>query len=151
MVELYVNVNDILLLSSCQDGDNLRTITEIAKEFDVTTRTIRYYEELGLLSPQRTDSNKRMYTNSDYAKLKLIFRGKKYGFSLEEIKEMVLLFDKDRTGIKQLERTVAYGKQKISEIDEKIRELQEIRDELETLYLNFTEKLINLKGGRRIE
>lgn len=132
-------------------GDNLRTITEIAKEFDVTTRTIRYYEELGLLSPQRTETNKRMYTNSDYAKLKLIFRGKKYGFSLEEIKEMVLLFDKDRTGIKQLERTVAYGKQKISEIDEKMRELQEIRDELETLYLNFNEKLINLKGGRRIE
>ncbi|MGE7621602.1 MerR family transcriptional regulator [Viridibacillus sp. NPDC096237] len=129
----------------------MRTITEIAKEFDVTTRTIRYYEELGLLSPQRTDTNKRMYTNSDYAKLKLIFRGKKYGFSLDEIKEMVLLFDKDRTGIKQLERTVAYGKQKIAEIDEKMRELQGIRDELETLHLDFTEKLINSKGDRRIE
>lgn len=125
----------------------LRTITDIAKEFDVTTRTIRYYEELGLLSPQRTDAKKRIYTNSDYAKLKLIFRGKRYGFSLDEIKEMVLLFDKDRTGKKQLERTVAYGKLKMAEIDEKMRELQEIRDELETLHLDFTEKLNSLKGG----
>lgn len=94
---------------------------------------------------------KRMYTNSDYAKLKLIFRGKRYGFSLEEIKEMVLLFDKDRTGKKQLERTVAYGKLKMAEIDEKMRELQEIRDELETLHLDFTEKLNSLKGGSYIE
>ncbi|KOO49098.1 MerR family transcriptional regulator [Viridibacillus arvi] len=129
----------------------LRTITDIAKEFDVTTRTIRYYEELGLLSPQRTDAKKRIYTNSDYAKLKLIFRGKKYGFSLDEIKEMVLLFDKDRTGKKQLERTVAYGKLKMAEIDEKMRELQEIRDELETMHLDFTEKLNSLKGGSYIE
>ncbi|ETT81193.1 MerR family DNA-binding transcriptional regulator [Viridibacillus sp. FSL R5-0477] len=129
----------------------MRTITDIAKEFDVTTRTIRYYEELGLLSPQRTNAKKRMYTNSDYAKLKLIFRGKRYGFSLEEIKEMVLLFDKDRTGKKQLERTVAYGKLKMAEIDEKMRELQEIRDELETLHLDFTEKLNSLKGGSYIE
>ncbi|MGE7834789.1 MerR family transcriptional regulator [Viridibacillus arvi] len=129
----------------------MRTITDIAKEFDVTTRTIRYYEELGLLSPQRTDAKKRIYTNSDYAKLKLIFRGKKYGFSLDEIKEMVLLFDKDRTGKKQLERTVAYGKLKMAEIDEKMRELQEIRDELETMHLDFTEKLNSLKGGSYIE
>ncbi|WP_430354993.1 MerR family transcriptional regulator [Viridibacillus arvi] len=129
----------------------LRTITDIAKEFDVTTRTIRYYEELGLLSPQRTDAKKRIYTNSDYAKLKLIFRGKRYGFSLDEIKEMVLLFDKDRTGKKQLERTVSYGKLKMAEIDEKMRELQEIRDELETMHLDFTEKLNSLKGGSYIE
>nr|WP_227752008.1 MerR family DNA-binding transcriptional regulator [Viridibacillus sp. JNUCC-6] len=129
----------------------MRTITDIAKEFDVTTRTIRYYEELGLLSPQRTDAKKRIYTNSDYAKLKLIFRGKRYGFSLDEIKEMVLLFDKDRTGKKQLERTVAYGKLKMAEIDEKMRELQEIRDELETMHLDFTEKLNNSKGGSYIE
>ncbi|MGE7918033.1 MerR family transcriptional regulator [Viridibacillus sp. NPDC093762] len=129
----------------------MRTITDIAKEFKVTTRTIRYYEELGLLSPQRTDAKKRMYTNSDYAKLKLIFRGKRYGFSLDEIKEMVLLFDKDRTGKKQLERTVAFGKLKMAEIDEKMRELQEIRDELETLHLDFTEKLNILKGGSDIE
>ncbi|MFE6166910.1 MerR family DNA-binding transcriptional regulator [Viridibacillus arvi] len=129
----------------------LRTITDIAKEFDVTTRTIRYYEELGLLSPQRTDAKKRIYTNSEYAKLKLIFRGKRYGFSLDEIKEMVLLFDKDRTGKKQLERTVAYGKLKMAEIDEKMRELQEIRDELETMHLDFTEKLNSLKGGSFIE
>ncbi len=52
------------------------------------------------------------FQKKELAKLKLIFRGKRYGFSLEEIKEMVLLFDFDRTGIQQLERTVEYGEQK---------------------------------------
>ena len=52
----------------------------------------------------------------ELAKLKLIFRGKRYGFSLEEIKEMVLLFDFDRSGIQQLERTVEYGEQKFKRL-----------------------------------
>jgi len=73
-------------------------------------------------------------------------RGKRYGFSLEEIKEMVLLFDCDRTGIKQLERTVEYGEQKIKEIDEKIQELTQLKRELIQLHENFCEKLAKLKG-----
>ncbi|GEN82457.1 MerR family transcriptional regulator [Sporosarcina luteola] len=124
----------------------LRTIRETAELFGVSTRTIRYYEEIGLLAPDRSVHKQRMYSNAELAKLKLIFRGKRYGFSLDEIKEMVLLFDKDRSGRKQLERTVEYGKRRIGEIDEKIRELQEMKGEMEELLGEFTDRLNISKG-----
>lgn len=124
----------------------LKTIQEVAKQFNVSTRTIRYYEELGLLNPNRSSTNQRTFSKKELAKLKLIFRGKRYGFSLEEIKEMVLLFDFDRTGIQQLERTVEYGEQKIQEIDSKIAELTQMKNELQQLQGVFTEKLLTLKG-----
>lgn len=121
----------------------MKNISEVAEEFGVTTRTIRYYEEIGLLKPIRTESNRRFYKSADLAKLKLIMRGKQYGFHLDEIKEMVLLFDKDRTGKKQLERTIEYGKQRINEIENKILELQEMKEEMEKLLQLFSEKLNN--------
>lgn len=65
---------------------------------------------------------------------------------MEEIKEMVLLFDLDRTGIQQLERTVEYGEQKMLEIDEKIAELTQIKSEIQQLHTLFSEKLTKLKG-----
>lgn len=123
----------------------MKTIQEVAKQFNVTTRTLRYYEEIGLLSPNRSSSNQRTFSKKEIAKLKLIFRGKKYGFTLEQIKEMVLLFDLDRTGIQQLERTVEYGEQKMKEIDEKIAELTQMKKELAELHEVFCEKLAKLK------
>lgn len=122
------------------------TIKEVAKQFNVSTRTLRYYEEIGLLHPSRSISNQRTFSKKEIAKLKLILRGKKFGFSLEEIKEMVLLFDVDRTGIQQLERTVNYGEQKMKEIDGKIAELTQMKNELQQLYTMFSEKLTRLKG-----
>lgn len=122
------------------------TIKEVAKQFNVSTRTLRYYEEIGLLHPSRSISNQRTFSKKEIAKLKLILRGKKFGFSLEEIKEMVLLFDIDRTGIQQLERTVNYGEQKMKEIDGKIAELTQMKNELQQLYTMFSEKLTRLKG-----
>ena len=117
------------------------TISDLAKEFQVTTRTIRYYEELKLLSPKRSKEGKRLYSKREYTRLKLIVRGKKYGFSLDEIKEMVILFDKDRTGVKQLERTVEYGQLKCIEIQNRIEELTEMKVEMEKLLDDFTNRL----------
>jgi DNA-binding transcriptional MerR regulator len=119
----------------------LKGITEVAQTFGVTTRTIRYYEELGLLSPSRTDGQIRMYDTSEIAKMKLIIRGKQFGFNLEEIKEMVLLFGEDRSGRKQLERTIAYGSKRITEVESRIQELQDMKAEMELLLTNFSEKL----------
>ncbi|SOB89797.1 DNA-binding transcriptional MerR regulator [Ureibacillus xyleni] len=124
----------------------MKSIQQVASEFNVSTRTLRYYEEIGLLKPGRSISNQRTFSKKETAKLKLILRGKKYGFSLEEIKEMVLLFDLDRTGIQQLERTVEYGEQKMLEIDEKIAELTQIKSEIQQLHTLFSEKLTKLKG-----
>ncbi|WP_071649598.1 MerR family transcriptional regulator [Virgibacillus halodenitrificans] len=119
----------------------MKTIAEVAAEFDVTTRTIRYYEEIGLLVPGRTTGNRRVFSKSDVTRLKLIFRGKRYGFSLEEIKEMILLFDEDRSGKKQLKRTIEYGEEKVAEIEEVIAEFQALKSEMEVLMEQFTQKL----------
>lgn len=124
----------------------MKDITEVAQAYDVSTRTIRYYEELGLLKPDRTAGNTRIYPKAEIVKLRLILRGKRYGFTLEEIKEMILLFDKDRTGIKQLERTIDFGNEKIGQVEAKIQELTEMKMEMEQLLMQFAEKLTNLKG-----
>src|SRR5690554_3732789 len=99
------------------------TITELAKEFGISTRTLRYYEELGILMPSRSTKHQRIYGKKDVVRLRLILRGKKFGFSLEQIKEMITLFDKDQTGVKQLERTIEYGEDRVKEVEEGIREL----------------------------
>lgn len=122
----------------------LYTISDLASEFDVSTRTIRYYEELHLLHPKRENNQHRRYSRADRARLKLILRGKRFGFSLEEIKEMIELFEKDRTGKKQLEKTVEFGDSKISEINNRIEELIDLRDELIDLKRHFEEKLKSL-------
>lgn len=124
----------------------MKDITEVAQAYDVSTRTIRYYEELGLLKPDRTAGNTRIYPKAEIVKLRLILRGKRYGFTLDEIKEMILLFDKDRTGIKQLERTIDFGNEKIGQVEDKIQELTEMKMEMEQLLMQFAEKLTNLKG-----
>ncbi|MEM2458161.1 MAG: MerR family DNA-binding transcriptional regulator, partial [Archaeoglobaceae archaeon] len=105
------------------------TISELAKEFEISTRTIRYYEELGLLSPQRTSGNQRIFTKKDRARLKLILRGKKLGFSLNEIKEMIEMYDVAGE-TEQIKLTLKYGERKLKEIEEKIRDLEMLREDL---------------------
>ncbi|MCM3488300.1 MerR family DNA-binding transcriptional regulator [Alkalihalophilus marmarensis] len=114
-------------------------IRELAEEFQVTTRTIRYYEELNLLTPKRSSGNQRIYTKRDHVRLKLILRGKRYGFTLEEIKEMIGLFEEDSTGTKQLSRTILYGEKKIEEIECRMSELEQLKSEM-------TDMLTDLKA-----
>lgn len=121
------------------------TISDLADEFDISTRTIRYYEELGLLIPLRTEKGVRQYTNRDRARLRLILRGKKFGFTLEEIREMILLFYEDQSGMKQLEKTILYGDQKIAQIDQQIQELQELKQEMLMFKNKFKEQLKKLR------
>ncbi|UUM32403.1 MerR family transcriptional regulator [Vibrio japonicus] len=71
-------------------------ISELAKEFDITTRSIRFYEDMGLIEPQRK-GNMRIYARRDKTRLKLILRGKRLGFSLAEIKELFALYDMDQS------------------------------------------------------
>lgn len=71
-------------------------ISELAKEFDITTRSIRFYEDVGLIQPQRK-GNMRIYVRRDKTRLKLILRGKRLGFSLAEIKELFALYDMDQS------------------------------------------------------
>lgn len=126
--------------------DTTYTISEVAADFNVTKRTIRYYEEIGLLNPKRNAGGQRIYEKKELTQLQLIFRGKKYGFQLDEIKEMILLFEKDPTGRVQLVRTIEYGEEKVEEVIERIAELTAIKQEMEHLLIEFKNRLKKMEG-----
>ncbi|KHF41898.1 MerR family transcriptional regulator [Halalkalibacter okhensis] len=123
------------------------SISDLAKEFDISTRTIRYYEEKGLIKPERTLTGQRIYHKKDRIRMQLILRGKRFGFSLDEIEEMITLFDLDRTGKKQLERTIAYGENKIRMLTEQIEEMTALRDELVEYQNDFRQRLHKMEGN----
>jgi len=77
------------------------TISELAKEFGVTTRTIRFYEEKGLVSPRR-EGQKRLFSNADRVRIKLILRGKRIGMSLQECVEFIDMYDPEHNNTEQL-------------------------------------------------
>jgi DNA-binding transcriptional MerR regulator len=79
------------------------SISDLSREFAVTTRTIRYYEDQGLLSPKRAGVN-RIFSTRDRVRLKLALRGKRLGFSLAEIRELFELYDVSRDEQRQLEQ-----------------------------------------------
>ena len=111
---------------------DLHTISELAEEFEITTRTIRFYEDEGLLRPKR-NGRQRIYSKRDYVRLKLILRSKRLGLSLREISDIIELYDSDQGELGQLDsflqsirerRTIL--KQKREDIDATLSELQRI-------------------------
>ena len=118
-----------------QDPDRLYTIGELADEFEVTTRTIRFYEAKGLILPARRGVA-RYYSRRDRARLKLILRGKNLGFSLEEIAHYMKLYDADPAQIAQtqlllsrVEAAIEDLQDKRADLDRTLRELKDIRTE----------------------
>ncbi|HEY4191391.1 MAG TPA: MerR family DNA-binding transcriptional regulator [Mesorhizobium sp.] len=95
------NTND----SQGDCGDDLARIGEMAKIFGVTLRTLRFYEDKGLLNPKREGST-RLYTRRDRARLKLILLGRKIGFSLRDVKQMIDLYDPTGSNARQLKLTL---------------------------------------------
>lgn len=105
------------------------TISELAQEFDVTARTIRYYEQFGLVSPRR-QGQRRLYSERDRVRLRLALRGRRLGFALEEIAEMLDLYDRDPRGREQLQRALAYGREKMRELERRRVEIDLALEEL---------------------
>ncbi len=114
------------------------TISQIADELDISTRTIRFYEEKGLIKPQRTSGNQRIYTPRNKARLKLILRGKRFGFSLDEIADMIGMAGTDVTEIEQIEKSLKFGEAKLKEIKDRKKELTLLEKDI----LSTREKLI---------
>jgi len=108
------------------------SISELAAMFDISSRTIRYYEEVGLLSSENRESltKQRCYTNNERRRLKLILRGKKLGFSLSEIKEMVNLYESNPEGEEEKNRIIAFADRKLAEIEEQILQLQLLKADI---------------------
>ena len=80
------------MTTTTPDASPTYTISDLAKEFEVTTRTIRFYEAEGMISPER-DGQRRIFSGRDRTRLKLILRGKRIGFTLAEIREIVDMYD----------------------------------------------------------
>ena len=123
----------------------LLSISELADELDISTRAIRFYEEKGLILPKRTKGNHRIYSKRDRARLKLILRGKRLGYSLEEISEMIGLANFNMEEEEQLKKTFTYGKKKLIEINERMLELQILREDLLAIQQKISNRMEELK------
>jgi len=106
------------------------TISELAREFEVTTRTIRFYEDEGLLSPKREGTN-RVFSPRDRVRLKLALRGKRLGFSLAEIRELFELYDISRDEHKQLEEFLARLERRRAHLEQQREDIEVMLREID--------------------
>lgn len=123
------------------------TVTQLAKELGITARTIRFYEDKRLISPQRAGST-RVYTARDRARMILILRGKNLGFSLREIKDYLDLYDVDHSQVEQIRLLLAAVHKRLEllrtqrqSLETTITELEDIQRQAETaMAANFGER-----------
>ena len=105
------------------------TIREIADEFEVTHRTVRHYEDLGLIAPERRGTA-RVYHRRDRTRLALILRGKRLGFPLEEIRTIIDLYDRPRGKASQLEYVLDQIDARRTDLEQRRRDLEDAITEL---------------------
>ena len=108
------------------------SIGELAKEFDITTRSIRFYEDQGLLSPARQGQT-RIYAVKDKVRLKLILRGKRLGFTLAETRRLFELYDRDRSSQNQLATMLELIDEKKETLQQQLEDISVLLHELKTV------------------
>ncbi|QDY68548.1 MerR family transcriptional regulator [Qingshengfaniella alkalisoli] len=123
------------------------TIREMCDEFQVTARTLRFYEAKELLAPVRI-GQKRLFTKADRGRLKLILRGKRFGFSLEEIRQLLDLYDADKTGATQLEAFNKLGAARLEGLKAEREDLGKAIDELNNLLKWTKDQHAELTGSK---
>ncbi|MEM8742195.1 MAG: MerR family DNA-binding transcriptional regulator [Pseudomonadota bacterium] len=109
------------------------TISEVCAEFGVTQRTLRYYEYIELLAPRR-DGTRRLYSARDRARLSLILRGRKFGFSLEAIRQWLALYNDGRDQTAQVEKWIESAAKRLQDMERERAELAKLIDELRELH-----------------
>lgn len=107
------------------------SISDLARELDITTRTIRFYEEQGMLAPQRR-GQERIYDGRDKVILKLILRGKRIGFSLAECKDLIELYDPMDGNHRQLNTLLEKIKERRAQLQQQLLDIQQMQLELDT-------------------
>jgi DNA-binding transcriptional MerR regulator len=126
-----------------QHTEQTWTITELAEEHDVTLRTIRHYEEVGLLSPERRGTS-RVFRNRDRVRLALILRGKRIGFSLDEISRIVNMYDEQPGEVGQLEYLLEQIAVRRAELEQRRRDIEETLADLDAVERRCREDLRRL-------
>lgn len=125
------------------------SITELAKEFGVTTRTIRHYEEQGLLNPKREGMN-RIFNHRDRVRLKLALRGKRLGFSLNDIRELFELYDLAKDENKQLEEFLARLEKRRVILEQQREDIEVMLNEI-SFFANQCRRLLVGGNGKKTE
>lgn len=105
--------------------DKQYSISDLAREFGITTRTIRFYEEQGLIAPAR-DGQKRVYCAADRVRIKLILRGKRIGMSLRESAEVIDLYDPEHNNTEQLNSLITTIQQRRERLEQQRRDIDEM-------------------------
>ncbi len=116
-------------VSNVAPNDRLFTVTGLAAELGVTARTLRFYEDRGLIAPRRLGTT-RVYTARDRARMVLILRGKRLGFSLRDIADYLDLYDADTTGVEQLRALDRAVTAQIAQLEEQRTALTQTLSEL---------------------
>nr|MEC9417771.1 MerR family DNA-binding transcriptional regulator [Pseudomonadota bacterium] len=122
------------------------TITQLTQEFDITTRTLRFYEAQGLVSPTRR-GRQRLYTPGDRTRIKLILRGKRLGFSLNEIKEMIEMYGSAPGETGQLRLLLDRIAARRAELLEKQRDIELTLVELDDVEAGAKARMVELETG----
>ena len=112
-------------------NESALSFKEMCAAFDVTPRTLRYYEYIELLHPQR-EGRSRFYNGRDRARMELILRGRKFGFALEEIRQWLLIYENEGTHA-QMEAWVEMADRQLKELTEQRAQLEEALTELQVL------------------
>ena len=122
--------------AASRDAQRIYSIAELAREFGITARTIRFYEDEGLIKPRRQGLT-RLYSPHDRTRLGWILRGKRLGFSLAEIKQLLDLYQVDRTGVQQLRELLRRSRVHIEELarrradlDQHIKEFRDVETQV---------------------
>lgn len=125
------------------------SISDLSAELGITPRSIRYYEEKGLIRPSRSAGNQRIYAKKDRARLRLILRGRRFGYSLDEIAAMIGLADVDIHEREQIQRALNDGEKKLADIRQRMKELKTLEADMLAVRKKLHDRLAKLdrEGG----
>jgi DNA-binding transcriptional MerR regulator len=132
-------------MTSAATTEQTWTIAQVAEEFGVTHRTVRHYEDLGLISPERRGTQ-RVYHRRDRTRLNLILRGKRLGFPLDEIRTIIDLFDAPRGRRTQLEYVLGQIDERRADLEQRLRDVQDAIAELGEFEQRCQQDLARLDG-----
>ena len=131
-------------MNRTKDDSRTYSISELAREFDVTTRSIRFYEDQGLLNPARQGQT-RIYSKQDRVRLKLTLRGKRLGFSLADIRDLFDLYDADKSSRTQLQTMLGLVADKRETLQQQLEDIKIVLLELDAAELRWQQALVQLQ------
>ena len=116
------------------------SITDLRKEFGVTTRTVRHYEEIGLINPSRRGQT-RVYSSADRTRLRLILRGKRLGLSLEDSRQIIDMYEPGKTNIDQLNSLIDAIRQQRDKLNQQLDDIGNLLKDLNKAEANCIDAL----------